>query len=336
MSDAVTLTLEDLHELAVRVLTASNTNHDNATAVAQALVAAEGDGIASHGLSRLPFYSDQALSGKVDGRAVPVAIDSAPAQVLIDARFGFAFPAIALGLEHGMKRAAAMGAAVIAIRNSHHAGVGGYHVERMAEQGLVALGFTNTPGAMAPWGGHKATFGTNPIAFACPRESAPPLVVDLSLSLVARGKIMQAKRRGAAIPSAWARDENGQPTTDPQSALQGTMEPIGEAKGAALALVVEILCAALTGSHFGYEASSFFEADGPPPGIGQMFLLLRPEGMGADGFVGRVEELLSYIVAQDSARLPGSRRLQQRRVAERDGVSISHALHRDLLARASL
>ncbi len=336
MPGAVTLTLEDLHELAVRVLAASNTSLENATAVAQALVAAEGDGIASHGLSRLPFYSDQALSGKVDGRAVPVAIDSAAALVVIDARFGFAFPAIDLGLKHGMQRASAEGAAAIAIRNSHHAGVGGYHVERMAEQGFVALGFTNTPGAMAPWGGFKATFGTNPIAFACPRESAPPLVVDLSLSRVARGKIMQANRQGVSIPADWARDENGQPTTDPQAALQGTMEPLGEAKGAALALVVEILCAALTGSHFGYEASSFFEADGPPPGIGQLFLLLRPEGLAGDGFVGRVETLLSYILTQEGARLPGSRRLGQRLIAQRDGVSISHSLYQDLIGRAGV
>jgi len=130
--------------------------------------------------------------------------------------------------------------------------------------GLLALGSTNTPAAMAPWGGRQATFGTNPISFACPRQNHAPLVVDLSLSKVARGKIMLAEKRGEVIPDAWALDRNGRSTTNPKEALAGTMLPIGEAKGAALAFMVEILSAALTSSNFAFQASSFFTPEGLP------------------------------------------------------------------------
>src|SRR5690606_19350669 len=116
-----------------------------------------------------------------------------------------------------------------------------YHVERLAERGLAGFAFGNSPAAIAPWGGKTGVFGTNPIAFAAPRKDGPPLVVDLSLSRVARGKIMVASQTGEPIPEGWALDADGRPTTDPKAALAGTMVPIGEAKGAALALVVEIL-----------------------------------------------------------------------------------------------
>ena len=187
---------------------------------------------------------------------------------------------------------------------------------------------------MAPWGGSQGTFGTNPIAFACPREAAPPLVIDLSLSEVARGKVMQAAKAGSPIPEGWALDAEGRPTTDPQAALAGTMLPLGGAKGAALALMVEILTGALTGSNLAFEASSFFEAGGPPPRIGQSLLLLDPVVFAGEGFGRRVETLLAAIAAQPGTRLPGERRLAARARARAEGVEIPDALHADLLARA--
>ena len=126
----------------------------------------------------------------------------------------------------------------------------------------------NSPKAIAPWGGREGLFGTNPIAFAAPRRAAEPLLIDLSLSKVARGKVMVAAKNGTPIPEGWALDKEGRPTTDAKAALEGTMIPIGDAKGAALVLMVEVLAAALTGANYGFEASSFFTADGPPPGGG--------------------------------------------------------------------
>src|SRR5690606_21339602 len=179
------------------------------------------------------------------------------------------------------------------------------------DRGLVALAFGSSPAASAPWGGRKALFGTNPIAFACPRRGADgapgdALVIDFSLSKVARGKIMVASQRGEAIPEGWAIDAEGRATTDPKAALGGAMLPMGDAKGAALALVVEILATCFTGANFGFEASSFFSADGPPPRVGQLFLVIAPDAFGASGFVERVEALCAAITAQPGARLPGT------------------------------
>ena len=233
-----------------------------------------------------------------------------------------------------MALTAESGVAAVVVGNSHHCGVSGHHVEHAAAAGLLAIGFSNTPSAMAPWGGSRGTLGTNPIAFACPREAVPPLVIDLSLSTVARGRVMQAARNGETIPEGWALDAEGRPTTDPQAALAGTMTPLGGAKGAALALMVEILTGALSGSHFAFEASSFFEAEGPAPRIGQSFLLLDPVVFAGEGFGQRVETLLGEIAAQGGTRLPGVRRLENRARAHAQGVRIADALHADLVARA--
>ena len=170
------------------------------------------------------------------------------------------------------------GVAVAPIRRSHHCGAAGHPVERLAETGLVALLFANTPAAMAPWGGAQALLGTNPIAFACPLPGREPIVVDLSLSKVARGNILAAKQRGERIPEGWALDEAGRPTTDPDAALRGTMLPLGDAKGTALALMVELLAAGLTGATYAAEASSFLDAKGPPPGTGPAHRRLRSGG----------------------------------------------------------
>jgi (2R)-3-sulfolactate dehydrogenase (NADP+) len=207
-------------------------------------------------------------------------------------------------------------------------------VEYLAERGLLALAFSNSPAAIAPWGGSKALFGTNPVALACPRAEGAPLVIDLSLSKVARGKINVAAGKGEPIPEGWALDSDGRPTTDATAAMAGTMLPAGGIKGAVLVLMVEILAAALTGSNFGYEASSFFDADGPPPRIGQLFFVVRPECLSGEGFTGRVEELLGAITDQPGARLPGMSRLQGRERARELGVEVADALLADLHHRA--
>ena len=327
--------LDELRELAVRVLTAAGTSPGNAASVARALVAADADGIASHGVSRLPAYAYQVMSGKVDGFAVPRVTEAAPAALRIDAATGFAFPAIDAGLERAWRIAGRTGVVAVAVNRSHHFGVAGHHVERAARQGFVALAFGNSPAAIAPWGGRRALYGTNPIAFACPRSAADPLVIDLALGQVARGKIKLAADRGEPIPEGWATDASGRPTTDARAAMEGALLPIGGAKGAALVLMVEILAAVLTGAHFGYEASSFFTADGPPPRVGQFFLVLDPVHLAGEGFGERLEALLTAVLAQPGTRLPGDRRLANRRRAERDGVDLPAALHADLLRRAN-
>ncbi len=331
---AASLSLKDATALASSVLTTAGTDVAPAFATAAALVAAEADGIGSHGLSRLPGYADQVRSGKVDGRAVPVLEWTGQGSLRVDASSGFAFPAIARGLDAAASRIGQAGVVAVAIRNSHHAGVMGHHVELLAERGLVGLAFSNSPAAMAPWGGHSPIFGTNPIAFAVPRWRHAPLVIDASLSVVARGRVVQAASRGEMIPEGWALDAEGRATTDPGAALEGTMLPIGDAKGAAFVLMVEVLAAALTGGQFGFEASSFFTAEGPAPRVGQLFLVLDPRRLGGPGFLGRLEILLEAVLAQPGTRLPGDRRLAAREQARRDGIRIEETLLADLRRRA--
>jgi (2R)-3-sulfolactate dehydrogenase (NADP+) len=325
-----TLAIAEAEDLVARTLTRCRTGADNARAVARALVAAEADGLKGHGLSRLPSYAAQAKVGKVDGFAVPQASRPRAGTALIDAGHGFAYPAIALAEAILPELAETAGVACAGITRSHHCGAAGHPVERLAQAGLVAMLFANTPGAIAPWGGAKAAFGTNPIAFACPLPGAAPIVVDLSLSKVARGNILAARQKGERIPEGWALDASGAPTTDPEAALAGTMLPLGDAKGTALALMVELLAAGLTGANYAAEASSFLDAEGPPPGTGQLIIAFDPAAF--PGGLAHFGGLAAAIEAQPGARLPGARRVALRAKAQRDGLAVSDALLREIAA----
>jgi (2R)-3-sulfolactate dehydrogenase (NADP+) len=336
MGETTTLGTGELEALIASALIASNTSAANARSVARALAQAEIDGQKGHGLSRVPIYAAQARAGKVDGHATPSARRTRPGSLTIDVANGFVFPALDLAIEALPGLAKANGIAAAGFVRSHHFGVVGRNVERLAEAGLLALAFANTPKAMAPWGGRQPVFGTNPLAFAAPQRNEPPIVVDLALSQVARGKILTAAQKGEAIPEGWAVDEHGEPTTDAKIALKGALQPIGGAKGAALALMVEVLAVALTGASFSYEASSFFDAEGPPPAVGQLLIAIDPDAFaGRDLFLDRLAVLAGAIEGGTKARLPGSRRLAAREKARRDGVPVDAALLAEVRALAS-
>jgi (2R)-3-sulfolactate dehydrogenase (NADP+) len=320
-----------LIDLVTRALVASSTSKENAAAVARALVAAEIDGQKGHGLSRVAAYAAQARSGKVDGHAIPQFHRRRAASIMIDVANGFAYPAFELAVSELPGAVRQTGIAAVGFTRSHHAGALGLVVERVAATGLIALMVTNSPQAMAAWGGTRGIFGTNPIAFAAPRPGNEALVIDLALSEVARGKIMTAAQRGEPIPEGWANDAEGNPTTDAAAALKGTLTPIGGAKGAALALMVELMAAALTGANLAFQASSFFDADGPPPGIGQFLIAIDPAAFGGEqAFADRLELLAGEIDADEGARLPGSRRFALREATRRDGVFVEDAMFAQL------
>jgi (2R)-3-sulfolactate dehydrogenase (NADP+) len=304
------------------IFAAAGASPANAASVAWALVMAEADGLKGHGLSRVPTYLAMLKSGKIDGQVVPKASRPKPGVLAIDAGHGFAYPAIDLAIAEIPDLARDQGIVAAPIRRSNHCGAAGLHVERLAEQGLVALLFANTPGAIAPWGGSKPVFGTNPIAFAAPLAGREPVVIDMALSKVARGPIVAAKQKGQAIPEGWALDVHGKPTTDAAAALAGTMVPLGDAKGATLAMMVEILAAALVGAHFGFQASSFIDAVGGPPDTGQLILAIDPHAMGGNWFDERMRALVHAIEAQEGTRLPGVRRLTLRAKARAEGIDM--------------
>lgn len=319
------LNLDDAETFATETLIRCGTAPAAAASVARALVGAEADGLRTHGLMRLIAYGEQVKAGKIVGDAKVSSERPRPGLLAIDAAHGFAYPALDEAVDLLPEITRAQGVAAAAIRRSHHCGAAGRPVEALAERGLVAILFANAPASMAPWGGSRPVFGTNPIAFACPVAEGAPVVVDLSLSKVARGNIIAAKQRGEPIPEGWAFDAAGQPTTDASAALEGTMVPLGDAKGTALALMVELLAAGLTGARFAGEASSFLDAQGDPPGTGQLILAIDARAFSADA-PERFAVLARSIDEQDGARLPGARRFALRARAATEGISVPDAL----------
>lgn len=324
------LTLDEAAAHVSAALQAAGASAAMAQATAQSLVLAESQGLGSHGLSRVVQYATHLRNGRVDGAAVPRVARRKGGALLVDAGEGLAFPACALAVSEGIAAAREHGVAFVGVAASHHCGVVVDHLRPAAAAGLVALGFANSPSAMPAAGGKHPVFGTNPVAAVFPRRGADPLMIDLSLSEVARGKVMVAAKQGQPIPEGWALDAEGRPTTDAKAALAGSMLPIGAVsspKGAMLALVVELLVTALIGGQFGFEASSFFVDEGNRPRIGQAFILVDPGALaGSDAYLDRVEVLVAEMLKDEGVRLPGARREVLRRRAEAEGLDVPDAL----------
>src|SRR5215472_5415735 len=330
------VTIDELHELAAQALALAGANADMAAATARALVYADAQGVGSHGVARVAQYAAHLRNGRADGGARPKVASAKGGAVLVDAACGLAYPACALAVQEGIRRARDFGIAFAAVRNSHHFGVAAYHLEAVGAAGLVGLAFGNSPAAMPAAGGKRPLFGTNPIAAVFPRPHALPLLVDLSLSEVARGKLMVAAKEGGRIPLGWALDKQGNPTTDPAAGLEGSMLAMGGTKGAMLALVVEVLVTALTGAAIGFEASSFFVDEGNRPRLGQAFLVLDPAALaGRRIYDERIEALIAAMTADAEVRLPGDRRRVVAEQAMRDGVDVPAPIYAQLKALAS-
>lgn len=332
MSETMTMTFDEIVALGARALAASKVSPENATSVARSIAAAERDGQKIVGLSYLPVYCDHADVGKVDGFATPKLEQRTPSLVTVDAATGFAHPAIALGLPALVQSAKAQGIAALAVGNSYACGSLGYFVEELAGQGLVAFMVANASPSIAPFGGKTPFFGTNPIAFGVPRKDRAPLVIDQSSSVVAKVAVIDAQTRGIALPDGWAIDKDGKPTNDANAAMEGSLLPIGGYKGFGLALMVDILAAGLTGSHWSFEASSFGDNEGGPPRTGQMIIALSPEKFAGAGFAERLEVMLDAVLETPAVRLPGDKRLSARD-ANAEYITVSKAAVAVLEAR---
>ena len=326
------LSIDQSTQLAARALRKAGASPGMARATAQALVAAEMEGLAGHGLSRVSLYAQHLREGRANGTAKPIVLKRKGATCLVDAAGGLAFLAAALAVKEAIKRAKRYGIAFAGVRNSHHFGAAAYHLAPVARAGLIGLAFTNSPSAINAWGGRKAFYGTNPIAAIFPRRDAEPVVVDLALTEVVRGKIMLYAKEGKPIPLGWAVDRDGNPTTDAKAALTGSMMAIGGVKGTALALMVEVLCVALTGAAFSFENESYFEP-GNKPRIGHAILAIDPDALaGADSYYSRLEVMIAAMLADDGVRLPGTRRQKAAAAARADGVEVPDALLAELRA----
>ncbi len=317
------MTLAEVYDLSLAALRGSGATAFQAEPTAESVREAEAEGIRNVGLGYLPIYCEHLRCGKVAGDADPVMAEVTPALLRVDARHGFAHPAFLRALPRFAEMAGAMGVAALSITHSYSAGVVGWFVARLAEEGLVSLAFANSSASIAPWGGRKAMFGTNPIGFGAPRRGHPPIVVDMASSATARVNIVQAAGRGEQVPPGWVFDREGKPTTDPKALLAGgSVGPLGGAKGYGLALIVDLLAAGLTGASFSYQASAFGNNQGGPPDVGQLFIALSPKLTGGEAMAGRLEELVAEVEAQPGARLPGDKRHESRRKAEAGGVEV--------------
>ena len=332
--------LDELRGLVAKELGRAGANDAMAQATARALVLAESQGLGSHGLSRVGQYATHLRNGRVNGQATPAVLRRKGGAVLVDAQAGLAFAACDLAVAQAIDAARQNAVAFAGVVRSHHCGVVVDHLRAVAAAGMVGLGFANSPAAMPAAGGKHAIFGTNPVAAVFPRRQVAgaadgacnPLMIDLSLSEVARGKLMVAAKEGRTIPPGWALDAQGNPTTDPKAGMTGMMLPFGSGpgaspKGAMLALVVELLVTAVIGANFGYEASSFFVDEGNQPGIGQAFIVIDPGALaGSSQFLDRVEALVTEMQKDEGVRLPGARREALRRRAVADGVEVPDAM----------
>ncbi len=326
MIETRTLTLAEIEDLAFRALVAAGTTEANARPLAVATAATEADGVASHGLAYIPIYCEHVQCGKVDGQAEPVLTRPRPGVINVDAATGFAHSAIDLGFEALTKAAREQGVAVLAIRNSYNCGVLGYHTYRLAQAGLLGLGFTNAPASIAPSGGSKPVVGTNPFSVAVPGpDGQPSLLIDQSASTIAKSEVMKHAREGKAIPVGWALDPDGNPTTDPNVGLKGSMAPSGGYKGVGVALLTEVMAAALTGATLGIHASPFSGTAGGPPKTGQFFIAIDPAATSGDSFATGIGALVDAIRAQSGAHLPGDGRGAKRAAAKTDGVAVNVA-----------
>lgn len=323
-SDQVRISLEEVHRLTAMALQVHGASADNADAVARTITAAERDDCKAHGLFRVPFYVKGLTDGKVNGTAAPEVQNISPGLARVDAHRGYAPLAIRAGIEELVGMANTNGIASVAIVNCFHVAALWPEVEWLAERGFASFAFTQYLAFVAPAGGTQRVYGTNPMAFGWPREGAPPLVFDQASSASSRGDLLLHNRDGKRIPLGWAIDPDGKPTTDPAEGLAGAQLPFGGYKGAALALMVELLAGALIGTPFSFEATEMDPREDMPPLGGEFIMAIDPTHFHADPQdpLSHAEKLFGRVLSQDGTRLPSARRYAARQETMRNGVSV--------------
>lgn len=314
-------------ELIFGALTGAGTAPENARYFSEAILDTELSGLEGHGFYWLQYYCEHLKSGKVKGHVKPETKQLSQVSFRVDAKGGFAHPAIEQGFASLVPAAQQFGIAALAVHDSYNAATLGFHTGHLARQGLLAFGFTNSTPAIAPFGGNKPVIGTNPMSFAVPGTKGKiAFLIDQSSSAVAWTAVKRAAEEGRPIPLGWALDKDGRPTTDPAKGLEGSMAPAGGYKGFGQGLIVEVMCAALAGALRGPEMGSFTENDGKPIGCGQFFIAIAPTTFSGGIFDKQIAALTDSIVAQHDARLPNSRREANIERLSKEGLPIDASL----------
>jgi LDH2 family malate/lactate/ureidoglycolate dehydrogenase len=325
-----------LAAFAGEVLAAAGVPEADAALVAGCLVQAELWGHPSHGLLRLGWYVARIRAGVVDPMATPETVVDHGAVAVVDGREGLGHVLTAAAAREAVRRAREHGVGVVAVRNSNHFGMSAHYTRMMAEEGCVGVLTTNSSPSMAPWGGRARTVGANPWSVATPAGAHGVAVMDISNGNVARGKIYAARERGVEIPTGWAIDNQGAPTTDPASALSGLLLPMAGHKGYAIAFMMDVLSGVLTGSSFGTGVSGPQQAR-RRSGAGHLVLALEIEAfLPLEEFNRRMEQLIGEVksvpLAQgfDEVFFPGEVEDRSSARLQREGIELPAGTVADL------
>ena len=305
-------TLQEIFELAYKVMIKNGCNESNANALAKIVQSAERDGSHSHGLFRIPGYVKALRSGKVKGDALPVIKKITPNILKVSGNNCFAPLAQEMGLKEIVQITKKLGVGVLSLTEIHHFAALWPEVEYLAENNLVGIACTAYMPSVAPAGGNTPFFGTNPIAFAYPIPGKNPIVYDMATAAMAQGEVQIAARDEKKVPLGTGLDGDGQLTDDPKKILEGVLLPFGGYKGSAIALMVELLAAGVTGENFSYEAKENDNGDGGPPQGGEIIIALSPEIIGGSGWSKHVKDFYSRLSSIKGARIPGERRHKNR------------------------
>lgn len=333
MSNRINLSLDQVYDLALRALTHNGMAEDHAQAIADVITQGQRDECHSHGLYRVLGCVRSLRSGKIAPAARPTLTQPAPSIVKVDAHQGYSQLAFQTGLPALVEQARKQGVAALVIRNCFHFSALWPEVEAIARHGLVGMAMTPSHAWVAPEGGSKGVFGTNPLAFAWPRPNREePFVFDFATSAIARGDIELHARQQQPIPLGWALDAEGAPTTDAHAALAGAMQTFGGHKGSALAAMIELLAGALIGDMTSAESLAFDDGVGATPCHGELLLAFDPQRFLGDDLEHsqqRAEQLFAAITDQ-GARLPSQRRFAARQRSKREGVWLDRSLVQDI------
>jgi len=327
VSGTENLSVAAVHERALQTLLENGFSTLQADAIATTVTAAERDGCKSHGLFRIPFYVGALKNSLVNPQAVPEVVPNDQSSVVhVDGRCGFCPAALQLGFDPVMSKASERGIAALAIHNVYNIAALWPEVEHLAQKGFVAFAFTAANAFVAPAGGTKPLFGTNPMAFGWPRTNHPPMVFDQASSVCARGEIQLMKKAGESLPEGLAIDADGQPTTDPDAALAGAQLTFGGHKGSSIALMIELLAGALLGDAFSYESTAMDTHKVGAPFGGEFLMVIDPTHGVLPGreqnALQRAEALFDLLLEQEGTRLPSDRRYKARQQALQNGIVI--------------
>jgi delta1-piperideine-2-carboxylate reductase len=314
-----------LHDHVVSVLVRAGAGREQADLVATSIVACQRDGTLSHGLQRLSGFVSSLESGWLNGKNAPRVTPVSSVMLRVDGDNGFSQVALAKARDELVQRVRDHGLATAVLHNIHHFGALWPDIEPFAREGFIALTTVSSRSQILAWDSKRKVFGTNPIAFACPTGAADPLVFDMAASLMSQGDVVLARDAGKALPEGIGVDAEGVPTTDPDAVLRGgALLPFAGAKGSAIAFMVEILAAALSGAEFGFEERSL-ELGASTSKSGQFLLVIDPSRTVGNAFQARVLQLIEAIRDAGATRLPSTHRYERRRSAEREGIWLDEA-----------